>query len=264
MAAIRFSSARYSASISGSGPLGAVQDDGVTAGHARRDVLQAHDGRDAHRAHDDGRVAGQAAGVHGHADDLGPGEIRALGGREVVGDEDRGLGELGEILPGLPDQVPQEPSLDVPHVLVAFPQELVLHLQKPPLVAPQGLADGVGGRELLLADGLGDLLAEAALGEHAVVEVEDGGDIPAELLGGGLAEVVQLGQAVLERLAQQLQFRLDLLVGDVPVGDPVLPGVQDEGGGDGHAGRNRDAFLDLHGPRFSAPGVVPRQGGWHP
>ena len=66
----------------------AVDDDHVAAGGLGGDVVEAHHGRDAQRAGDDGRVAGLAAGVGGQAQDVLAVQAGRLTGREVVGQDD--------------------------------------------------------------------------------------------------------------------------------------------------------------------------------
>ena len=137
-------------------------------------VLQAHHRRDAQRPRHDGGVRGLAADVRGKAEHVALVQLRGVGGRQVVADDDARLLEVAQIGFLLQaQQVVQHARGDVPHVGGALAQVIVLDGRQRRGVALGDGVEGVFGVDLLLLDHAHDLVDQRAVFEHQQVRVED-------------------------------------------------------------------------------------------
>ncbi len=151
--------------------------------------------RGAPGAGDDGGVAGRAADVGDEGrHPAGAGQHRRVGGREVVGDDHRPLGDLLLHVHHLPEEVPHHPVGDEVHVGAALAEVLVLDLVEEVLDLPGHPAHRPLGVDPVVGDELVHLVDQHRVTEHQPMRLEDQGVVLAVAL---LQPLLQLHQLVL-------------------------------------------------------------------
>gem|GEM_PF-6658971 len=196
---------------------------------------------------EDGRVAGVSAQISGQALDEIRVEPRRLAGGQVAGDDDRLLGDRGEVLHPALGEVAEDPPLEVVDVGDAVAEVAVFVGQELPRETGHDRKDRELGRDVLAADRVVEALSQRGVGQHAQVEGEDLRQLFTQGVGGALPQVGDLLGARVQSLVQTGQ-----LVGDgarghrAPRHGLVFP-TQHHRAADGHAGRHRDTAFDLHG-----------------
>jgi hypothetical protein len=163
--------------------VAAVDDERLAAQDVRGDVAEGDDRGDAQHAGDDRHVRGLATDVDREAEHVAPIERDGLRRRDVLGDDDDGIGEPGDVFPRAAENVPQHAALDVEQVAHPFLEVGVGHVAKQPLALVHDLGERIRRRVALLLDGVDDAGAELGIGDELLVKRKDDRGLVAELAG---------------------------------------------------------------------------------
>ena len=170
-------------------------------------VLQADHRRDAQRPRHDGGVRGLAADIGGKAEHVALVQLRGVGRRQVVADDDARLLEVAQVdLLVQAEQIVQHARGDVAHVGGAFAQVIVLDGRQRGGVALGDGVEGVFGVDLLLLDHAHDFVEQRAVFQHQQVRVEDAAFLGAHALADLALDFEDLVPGLDQRAFQPVDF----------------------------------------------------------
>ena len=167
-------------------------------------------------------------------------EPRRVGRGERLRDDDRLLPQVRELLAPLPHEVPDNAPADVADVLSALLEVFVLDVRECREHLVENLAQGVGRVDLLVPDDLDRFVHDELVVQYHQVRIEDLPVLFPDLLLERPDELLELLLGLGEGLPELLDLGVDLLRGDMPLGDGQILDVDDErfaegdprGGGD--------------------------------
>ena len=224
----------------------AVHDDLVAVLDVLGDPLAAdHDGDAEGGGHDRG-VVGPPARIGGHPRHPVAVQRRGPGRGDFVGDQDHGLGDVGQPVLRLPHQLGEDPPVEVHDVGGLLAKDLTVHGPEAGPELAELLRDRVLGGDPVPLDPLPDVVDERLVAKEAQVELEDQGGLGAELGGGPVAVLLQVPNRQVDRLGQPPPLMGHIVLGDRAIRHVTNGVVEDESPSDNHTGRDRDALDDLH------------------
>ena len=132
--------------------------------------------------------------------------IGGHGRGELVNDDDRTLGQIGEVDDLFAQKIGEEAGLDVGHVGGTLAEQLIIHLGEHGVVRAVGIGNGLLGAHAAL-DGIEDHLSDALVLGEIVVRLHDGGSLGTHRGGHAL----DLGIGLLDELRNRslIAFLLD-------------------------------------------------------
>ena len=196
----------------------AIQQGVLAALQLAAGVLQADHGGDAQRARHDGGVRGLAADVGGEAQHVALVQLRGVGGRQVVADDDARLLEVAQVHLLLEaQQVVEDARGHIPHVGGPFPQVIVLDGGQRGRVALGDRVEGVFGVDLLLLDHPHDFVEQRAVLQHQQVRVKDAAFLGAHACADFALDLEELLAGLDQRPFQAVDLLRQLRLGQLRV-----------------------------------------------
>ena len=209
-------------------------------------VLQPDHRRDAQRPRHDGRVRGPAAHVRGEAQHLALVQLRRVGRRQVVADDDARLLEMPQVaLLVHAEQIVEHADGDVAHVGRPFAQVIVLDGRQRRRVAFGDGVEGVLRVDLLRLDHAHDLVQQRAVLQHQQMRVEDAAFLGAHAFAHLALDLEDLLPGLHQRPLQPVDLFRQLRVGELAPGDGRTRPAEHEDLAAAHPGGNRYAAEDL-------------------
>ena len=143
-------------------------------------------------------------------------------------------------------QNPQQPTLQINHVVRPFGKILILHLLEEMDILTENLLHGTLGHEPIPRDGAADFVQQPLVVEHQQMSVENRGIFLAQFLGDRFPAVTYFVIRDPQRFLETHQFLGNLLFRTVYSRDLEPAAAENQSFSDGDSGGNRDSVQSYH------------------